>query len=252
MLKINIVVLLGFMAFMTANFWLSLYMQNVLDYSPLKVAVHLLPQAIGGIAVNIVAGLVLHKVNNKLLTGIGSLSYLTSVLLLATMKKDSSYWAHIFPALLFSVIGADLHFNVANVRFPHPLSLIITPLTTPSQMYIMSSLPSGQQSLGGGIFNTVTKVWTAVGLGISASIYNAESTGTAALQTSIRPYTMVFWFCVASAGFGCCFVPFLTIGTQGSSAVNSSVVSLADLSEREKEKEPVVGAADGEGLRVKE
>jgi hypothetical protein len=99
----------------------------------------------------------------------------------------------------------------------------------PLQMYVMSSLPPGQQSLAGGIFNTVTKVCSAVGLGISASIYNAESTSKAALQTSIRPYSMVFWFCVASAGTGLLFVPFLTIGTQGHSTEGSSDVSLEDV-----------------------
>jgi len=113
--QINVVVLLGFMSFTTSAFWLSLYMQNVLGFSALKVAIHLLPQAIGGIAVNIVAGFVLHKVDNKVLTGIGALSYLLAVTLLAIMKEDSSYWAFIFPSLLLSVIGADLQFNVANV-----------------------------------------------------------------------------------------------------------------------------------------
>jgi nitrate/nitrite transporter NarK len=90
-------------------------MQNVLKYSALTVAIHLLPQAIGGILVNIVAGLVLHRVNNKVLTGIGALAYIGSSILLATMKEGSSYWAFIFPSLLLSVIGADLQFNVANV-----------------------------------------------------------------------------------------------------------------------------------------
>jgi len=82
-------------------------------------------------------------------------------------------------------------------------------------MYVMSSLPPHQQSIAGGIFNTITKVCAAVGLGISTSIYNAESTGTAALQTGIKPYRSIFWFCVASAGAGILFVPFLTLGTQG-------------------------------------
>jgi len=193
---INIVVLLGFMSFSTSAFWLSLYMQNALSYSALTVALHLLPQAIGGILVNVVAGLVLHRVNNKLLVGIGALSYLGSVLLLACMKSGSSYWAFIFPSLLLSVIGADLQFNVAN-------------------MYVMSSLPPHQQSIAGGIFTTVTKLCSAVGLGISASIYNAESTSSDALQTSLRPYHMVFWFCCAAAAAGVCFVPFLSIKTQG-------------------------------------
>ncbi|CZR60320.1 related to transporter (major facilitator superfamily) [Phialocephala subalpina] len=212
---INIIVLLGFMSFSTSAFWLSLYMQDVLRFSALQVAIHLLPQAIGGILVNIVAGLVLHRVDNKLLTGIGALSYLGSVLLLANIKEGSSYWAFIFPSLILSVIGADLQFNVAN-------------------MYVMSSLPPHQQSLAGGIFNTVTKICSAIGLGISASIYNAESTGTEALQTTIRPYKMVFWFCVASAGLSLAFVPFLTIGTQGQSK-GTSLVSL------EKEKKGVEG-----------
>lgn len=114
-LQINVVVLLGFMSFTTSSFWLSLYLQNVLGLSPLSVAVHLLPQAIGGILVNIVAGFVLHKVNNKLLAGIGALAYVLASLLLALMKENSIYWAFIFPSLLFSVIGADLQFNVAIV-----------------------------------------------------------------------------------------------------------------------------------------
>ena len=99
-------------------------------------------------------------------------------------------------------------------------------------MYVMSSLPPAQQSLAGGIFNTVTKICSAVGLGISASIYNAESTGTAALQTTIRPYNMVFWFCVASAGAGLLFVPFLTIGTQGSTTRRTSAASLDEPSNK--------------------
>lgn len=103
------------MSFNTSAFWLSLFMQNVLDFSSLTVAVHLLPMAIGGILINIIAGLILHKVSNKLLVVIATVSYLGAGLLLALMKAGSSYWAFIFPSLLLSVIGADIQFNVANV-----------------------------------------------------------------------------------------------------------------------------------------
>jgi hypothetical protein len=82
-------------------------------------------------------------------------------------------------------------------------------------MYVLSSLPSSQQSLAGGIFNTIIKIGTAIGLGISSSIYNAESTGGEALQQGWKPYEMVFWFCVACSGVGVLGVPFLTIRTQG-------------------------------------
>jgi hypothetical protein len=111
-------------------------------------------------------------------------------------------------------------------------------------MYVMSSLPPGKQSLAGGIFNTVTKACSAVGLGISASIYNAESTSKAALQTTIRPYNMVFWFCVASAGTGLLFVPFLTIGTQGHESKATSVTSVTE-AQSVKVKIPQLGVDPG-------
>jgi hypothetical protein len=92
-------------------------------------------------------------------------------------------------------------------------------------MYVMSSLPPEKQSLAGGIFNTVSKMCSAIGLGITSSVYNAESTSAAALQTSARPYTMAFWVCTASAAVGILFVPFLTIGTQGHRTKASPVES---------------------------
>ncbi|KAK0101214.1 hypothetical protein ONS96_006436 [Cadophora gregata f. sp. sojae] len=215
---INVVVLLGFLSFNMSAFWLSLFLQNVLGFSSLKVAIHLLPMAIGGIAVNIIAGLVLHKINNKILTGIGALAYLGSSLLLATMEVDSSYWAFIFPSLLLSVIGADLEFNVAN-------------------MYVMSSLPPAQQSVAGGIFNTVMKICSAVGLGISSSIYSAQSDGHAALQTAFRPYKMVFWFGVGVSAAALLFVPWLSIGTQGHMEESAEVVAVVG-GGMEKEQDP--------------
>ncbi len=109
------IMLLGFMGFTPAQFWLSLYLQRVQHLSALNVALLLLPQAIMGILVNVVAGLILHKVSNKFLTLIGAVCYTVSFLLLALQKSDSSYWALIFPSLLLMVVGADLEFNVANV-----------------------------------------------------------------------------------------------------------------------------------------
>lgn len=92
-------------------------------------------------------------------------------------------------------------------------------------MYVMSSMPPEQQSLAGGVFNTVLKICTAIGLGISASIYNAESSTTSnsggALQTGVKPYRSVFIFCAGSAALGLMFVPFLTIKMQGDSKASS-------------------------------
>ena len=95
------------------------------------------------------------------------------------------------------------------------------------QMYVMCYMPPKRQALTGGVFPTISKIFGAVGVGITGSIYTATSTGTAALQTDIRPYRMVFWFCVASTCVGLLFVPLLTLGTQGHNVKDSAVASLA-------------------------
>lgn len=104
------------MAFSSSQFWLSFYMQEFLGLSPLGVAVQLLPMAIAGIIWNIVAGNVLHRINNTLLLAVGAASYIGASVLLSLMRPNSYYWAIVFPALVLYVCGADIQFNVANVR----------------------------------------------------------------------------------------------------------------------------------------
>lgn len=100
-------------------------MQDILGYSPLAVAVRLLPQAIGGTIVNIIAGLILHRVNNRLLTGFAALCLFLSSLLLTVMKEGDPYWPYMFPAMILSVMGVDLEFNVAFVSFPVNARIIL-------------------------------------------------------------------------------------------------------------------------------
>ncbi|KAE8403212.1 major facilitator superfamily domain-containing protein [Aspergillus pseudonomiae] len=195
------VLLLGFLAFPIMTFWISLFMQEVKQYSALPVAVHMLPMAIMGIIVNIVAGLIMHRVSNALLMLLGATSYVGSFLLMGLQHSDSSYWAFIFPGLLLAVIGADFEFCVAN-------------------MYVMSSLPPEQQSIAGGIFQTVTKLCVAIGMGISTAIFDAvQARGTTTTgyfkNDPIEPYSATFLYCAGIASLGIPLCAFLKIGRQG-------------------------------------
>ncbi|KAK3700677.1 hypothetical protein LTR37_015866 [Vermiconidia calcicola] len=109
------ILMLGFMSFTPASFFIALYFQDVWDMSALGVGLHLLPMAIAGILANIVAALVLHRVSNKLLMYIANLSYLIAFLLLAVNRASYSYWQLCFPSFVLIVIGADFEFNVANM-----------------------------------------------------------------------------------------------------------------------------------------
>lgn len=76
------ILMLGFMAFTPGSFFIALYFQDVWHMSPLQVAVHILPMAISGMIVNVIAALILHRVSNKLLMYIATVAYLISFLLL--------------------------------------------------------------------------------------------------------------------------------------------------------------------------
>jgi MFS family permease len=163
-------------------------------------AVYLLPMAIGGTIVNIIAGVTLHRISNKLLMGIAAVAYTVSNLLYALNKPSYPYWAMIFLGEIFAVIGADLEFNVVN-------------------MYVMSSLSMDQQSVAGGLFQMVTRLCLTIGMGISTAIFdgvvNHPAKGGFDAGTPEQPYSATFWFAMAASGLSVFFVPFLTIGTQG-------------------------------------
>ncbi|KAJ5183963.1 hypothetical protein N7492_001579 [Penicillium capsulatum] len=209
---------LGFMGFSSVTFYLSLYLQELKHLSALEITAQLLPMVVSGVLVNVVCALILHKVSNKLLTGIGALAYTASFLILSFMKQETIYWAFIFPALLLVVVGADIQFNVTN-------------------MYVMSSLPPSQQSIAGGIFNTVSKLCNNLGLGIATSVHSAVAHQMTPSTPPIRPYVSVFWFAAAAAGVSLFMVPFLTLGTQGGNGAGI-------------EKKPGVGLEDEKNTTV--
>jgi MFS family permease len=190
---------LGNLAFTPGSFFIALYFQEIWSMSALQVAVHVLPMAVMGIIVNVFAGMVLHKVSNKLLMFIGTIAYTVAFLLLAFNRQSSSYWAFSFPAFVLMVVGADLEFNVAN-------------------MYVMSSLPPAQQSIAGGIFQTVTRLCMTVAFGVTTALFNAvqqNPTMPAYWDRETQPYTATFWFALACSVVSVVLVPFLTLTTQG-------------------------------------
>lgn len=185
---------LGFYGFSGNLFWIALVWQRLEGQSPLMVAVRLLPAAIGGILVNVMAALIMHKVSNKLLMGIAAVALVIASALWSPIQASVPYWALSFPALIFSVIRADFQFCVTN-------------------LYVLSSLPSEKQSVAGGLFNTVSRLITTVGLAVQTSVF--EGAGGGPDTKKYRPYQATFWVSLVGAVMGLALVPLLTIGTQG-------------------------------------
>ncbi|KAI1142396.1 MFS general substrate transporter [Hypoxylon sp. FL0543] len=190
------VVLLGTMSFTSSGFWTAFFLQEIKQYSTLMVAVHLLPMAIAGLIWNIVAGRILHRVNNTAIMVFGAVCYLGASLLFSFMKPESNYWAFMFPALILNVAGADFQFNVAN-------------------MYVMQSLPKHQQSLAGGIFNVVIRLSNAAVMGISTAVFSSVELTAEGMADPMLKFTRTFQVSVALAAASVLFAPFIRLGTQG-------------------------------------
>ena len=99
-------------------------------------------------------------------------------------------------------------------------------------MFIMTSLPAEKQATAGAIFNTFTRLCQTAIMGITTAIYGSIGSTPEGMADPMLKYTRVFQTCVAFAGAGMLFVPFLRIGTQG----NSPVKFEDESSSREEEK----------------
>ena len=90
-------------------------------------------------------------------------------------------------------------------------------------MYVLSSLPPSQQSIAGGLFQTVTKLCMTLGYGIATALFNGVSknpplTGYYHGDPS-WPYATVFWYSAACCALSVTLVPWLRIRTQGHGSV---------------------------------
>jgi len=185
-----------------------------------------------GIAVNVISGLIMHRVSNKLLLLIGALSYTVSFLLLALIETGTSdwYWSRVFPSMLLTVVGADLEFTVVN-------------------MYVVGCLPRRQQSMAGGIMQVMTKLSVVVGLGVGTALFTRQTgsgTGTGEGGVGFKGYQATFWLSMACSGISVFMVPFLRLRTQGHKKKGS------DVEERERDGGGEEGVDEKKALEARE
>lgn len=128
---------------------------------------------------------------------IASVSMAIASALWSATSPGLSYWDLSFVAQIASVIGVDFMFTVTN-------------------MYVMSSLPAHQQSIAGGMFNTLTRLVATVGLAVQTAVYNGAGGGSEGSDsTRYRPYQATVWCSLVASCVGLAITPWLTLGKQG-------------------------------------
>jgi MFS family permease len=194
-----VAVLLG-LALFGVFYFLSLYMQQVLGYSPLTTAVAYLP--FSGLLIVTAAGvpLLLARIGARWLLSVGMLMAAVGLLLLARLPAHGSYVNDILPTFIILPIGLAFAFvSITNAA--------------------VAGVDPRESGLASAVLNTSQQVGGAVGLGLLATIAGSRTSGVVASGShTTLDYALVQGFDLAflvAAGFAAAgaVVAFLTISS---------------------------------------
>ncbi|TID26565.1 Major facilitator superfamily domain [Venturia nashicola] len=169
----------GFNAF---QYTCTLFFQEVQHISALQTSIRFLPMAVTGVLTNVVAGLLVAKVNVNILVGVSAVITTIAPILMAIASPQWTFWAATFFAITLSPITSDV-------------------LWTVSSLVICRAFPPESQALAGGVFNTISQLGNTVGLTITAAIaasvtrHHKNDTDTSSQTTDqlLQGYRAGYW-----------------------------------------------------------
>lgn len=153
----NLVILCLAGASFASWYFLSLYMQNVLGYSPLKAGIGFLPLFVANIAGTQVAAPLVTRVGPRALLIVGALVSAAGLAWLANLQPHGTYWTTLF--------GSSVLMNFG-------IGLSIPPITFAAT----ARVPAGQAGLSSGLINTTRQVGDAIGLAVLVTVATDRTT----------------------------------------------------------------------------
>jgi MFS family permease len=157
--------LIAFAGFLAVFFFLTLYMQNVLGYSPIQTGVAYLPVTVGvGISAGIASQL-LSRTGTRPLIVAGSLIAASGVYYLSRIPVEGSYVADLLPGLVIMSLG---------------LGAVFVAVTTAAN----AGVPAEQAGLAAALLNASQQVGGALGLAIFSAIATSRTTDLLAAHAS--------------------------------------------------------------------
>jgi EmrB/QacA subfamily drug resistance transporter len=147
-------------------FFLGLYIQQVLGYSPIRAGVAFLPFTVGIVAAAQTASALISRVDPRWISGVGGVLATASMWGYAQLEYDSSYWVHLFPWIVVQAFG---------------MGLIFVPLT----LTAVSRVRNEDQGVASAVLNTVQQVGGSLGLAVLGTVAANAATGSDALAGAV-------------------------------------------------------------------
>jgi EmrB/QacA subfamily drug resistance transporter len=152
----NLVALLVSLGMFGVFFFVSLYVQNILGYSPTKAGAVFLPMTILIILIAPIAGKLSDRIGGRWLMGGGMTLLSISLLFYQRTGVHTDFWT-LLPAMIIGGVG---------------MALTMSPMTSVA----MASVPVDKAGVGSGVLNSFRQVGGALGIAIIGAIVASYAT----------------------------------------------------------------------------
>jgi EmrB/QacA subfamily drug resistance transporter len=146
----NIVAMLVSLGMFGVFFFVSLYIQNILGWSPTKAGASFLPMTLLIILVAPLAGKLSDRVGSRWLMGAGMTLVSISLLFYQRVGLHSTFWT-LLPAMLLGGVG---------------MAMTMSPMTAAA----MSSVPVDKAGVGSGVLNSFRQLGGSLGIALMGAI----------------------------------------------------------------------------------
>jgi EmrB/QacA subfamily drug resistance transporter len=157
-------------------FYVSLYMQNVLGYSPVQAGASFLPMTILIILIAPRAGALTDRVGSRWLVGTGMTLLAVMLFYYTTLGANESFWV-LLPGLLIGGFG---------------MGLTMTPVTAAA----MSAVSVDKAGVGSAVLNSARQVGGSLGIAVMGAIVAGSSNYLTGFHDALRVGSLL---CLAGA-----------------------------------------------------
>jgi MFS family permease len=143
-----------FLAFMSVGiviWYISTWNLQIRHYSLLLNGASYATLAVCGAGAAIISAKVIRYLSAEYILAIGSLASCVALILIATMPAQQTYWAQVFPALIFTAFGPDFLFTAA-------------------QIIASNNVKRHQQGVAGSLIGTLLSYGLSTGLGFAGTV----------------------------------------------------------------------------------
>lgn len=137
-------------------YFLTLYMQQILGYSPVKTGFAYLPFSIGMALAAAVSSKLAERLPPRMIAAPGLAIGTAGMLWFSTLEPGSSYWSHLMPAMFATAVGLGLSF-------------------VPMTLGAVSHVRDEDTGIASALLNTSQQVGGALGLAVLTTIATAAS-----------------------------------------------------------------------------